>query len=135
MDTTPKRVIYGESNYATIVAKNGYFVDKTAYIAKLEETSNPVFLRPRRFGKSLFCSVLRYYYDLNYATRFSELFGQTRVGQQPTPNHNQFIHHLLFWQSTFPCLCSVAQNLFVGIGPRLTASHPPSALLLSTTNL
>lgn len=86
-----KRVIYGESNYATIVAKNGYFVDKTAYIAKLEGTSNPIFLRPRRFGKSLFCSLLRYYYDLNYADRFAELFEQTWIGQHPTPNHNQYI--------------------------------------------
>ncbi len=86
-----KRVIYGESNYATIVAKNGYFVDKTAYIAKVEATSNPVFLRPRRFGKSLFCSLLRYYYDRNYADKFEELFGGTWIGQHPTPYHNQYI--------------------------------------------
>lgn len=91
----PKRVIYGESNYAAIMRKNGYFVDKTEYIAKLETIENPVFLRPRRIGKSLFCSALRYYYDLNYADSFDELFGQTWIGQHPTPSHNQSI--LLFF--------------------------------------
>jgi hypothetical protein len=90
-----RRVIYGESNYAAIVNKNGYFVDKTEYIAKLESIENPIFLRPRRIGKSLFCSILRYYYDLNYADNFDELFGHTWIGRHPTPGHNQYI--LLFF--------------------------------------
>ena len=54
-----KRVLYSEANYAAIVRDHGYFVDKTAYVAKLERVRNPVFLRPRRFGKSLLCSILR----------------------------------------------------------------------------
>ncbi len=86
-----KRVIYGESNYAALVRENGYFIDKTAYITQLESVKNPVFLRPRRFGKSLFCSILRHYYDINEAERFDELFGGTWIGQQPTPHHNQYI--------------------------------------------
>ena len=93
--TIKRRVIYGESNYAAIVRKDGYFVDKTEYIAKLEAIENPVFLRPRRIGKSMFCSLLRYYYDLNEAAHFDELFGQTWIGQHPTPSHNQYI--LLFF--------------------------------------
>ena len=86
-----KQVLYSSADYAEIVQKNGYFVDKTDYIEKLESVLNPVFLRPRRFGKSLFCSMLRYYYDLNYANRFAEFFGQTWIGQHPTPNRNRFI--------------------------------------------
>ena len=86
-----KRVLYSEANYAAIVRKQGYFVDKTAYIVKLERVENPVFLRPRRFGKSLLCSILRYYYDRNYAAQFAELFGQTWIGQQPTGQQNQYI--------------------------------------------
>jgi len=62
-----KRVVYGNANYADLVQKGGYFVDKTPYIAKLELVENPVYLRPRRFGKSTFCSLLNYYYDLNQA--------------------------------------------------------------------
>ncbi|MCK5517740.1 MAG: AAA family ATPase, partial [Desulfobulbaceae bacterium] len=86
-----KRILYGVANYAEIVRDNGYFGDKTEYIKKLEAVNNPVFLRPRRFGKSLLCSMLRYYYDINFADRFEELFGQTWIGRNPTDNHNQFI--------------------------------------------
>ncbi len=86
-----KRILYSEANYAAIVEKQGYFVDKTPYLAKLEWVANPVFLRPRRFGKSMLCSILRYYYDRNYAEHFSELFGHTWIGQNPTGQQNQYI--------------------------------------------
>jgi len=86
-----KRILYGVANYEEIVREHGYFVDKTEYIAKLEKVNNPVFLRPRRFGKSLLCSILRHYYDLNTADRFEELFGQTWIGQNSTGNQSQFI--------------------------------------------
>lgn len=87
----PKTIPYGIGNYAELVEKNAYFVDKTAYVAQLEAIRNPVFLRPRRFGKSLFCSILRYYYDLNEANRFQELFGHTWIGQHPTGQQNQYM--------------------------------------------
>lgn len=64
---------------------------KTEYIAKLERIRNPVFLRPRRFVKSLLSSILRYYYDCNEAEHFAELFGHTWIGQQPTGQQNQCI--------------------------------------------
>ncbi len=74
---------YGIMNYGEMIQKNGYFIDKTRYIEKLERVQNPVFLRPRRFGKSLFCSMLAYYYDICEAHRFDELFGHTWIGQNP----------------------------------------------------
>ncbi len=86
-----KRVLYSEANYAAIVRENGYFVDKTNYIEKLETVENAVFLRPRRFGKSLLCSMLSYYYDLNHAEQFEELFAHTWIGQNPTGQQNRFI--------------------------------------------
>jgi hypothetical protein len=86
-----KRVLYSEANYAALVRGQGYFVDKTAYLAKLEKVRNPVFLRPRRFGKTLLCSILRYYYDYNQASHFDELFGHTWIGQHPTGQQNQYI--------------------------------------------
>lgn len=88
---TQKLIPYGVANYAEIVRDNHYFVDKTPYIAKLERVKNPVFLRPRRFGKSLFCSLLRYYYDRRYADQFADLFGQTWIGQHPTGKQNQYM--------------------------------------------
>lgn len=78
-------------NYAELVRKNCYFIDKTKYIMELENVQNPVYLRPRRFGKSLFCSMLQYYYDLKEADRFHELFGHTWIGKNPTGNQNSYI--------------------------------------------
>ena len=91
MKKMKKRIVYGEANYAALVRKNGYFVDKTEYIARLELAENPIFLRPRRFGKSLFCSLLWHYYDLNFADRFDELFGHTWIGQHPTGQQGQYV--------------------------------------------
>jgi len=86
-----KQVLYGSANYEEIVQKNGYFVDKTVYIEKLEAILNPVFLRPRRFGKSLFCRMLECYYDINRLDDFERLFGHTYIGQHPTALHNSFL--------------------------------------------
>ena len=65
-----KRIIYAAPNYAELRRDNGYFVDKIEYIAKLAEINNPIFLRPRRFGKSFLCSMLHAYYDLLYKDEF-----------------------------------------------------------------
>ena len=86
-----KQILYAEANYQAIVRRNGYFVDKTAYIEKLEQTNNPLFLRPRRFGKSLLCTMLESYYSILYREQFDELFGHTWIGQNPTHLHNSFI--------------------------------------------
>ncbi|HLC15605.1 MAG TPA: AAA family ATPase [Thermodesulfovibrionia bacterium] len=59
-----KRILYGVADYEELVRDNGYFVDKTHYIEKLELVKNPVFLRPRRFGKSLLCRILECYYNI-----------------------------------------------------------------------
>jgi hypothetical protein len=86
-----RRVLYSEANYPVIVRNKGYFVDKTQYVERLESVANPVFLRPRRFGKTLLCSILRHYYDLNCADEFEELFGHTWIGQHPTGNQNSCV--------------------------------------------
>ncbi|MCP4218948.1 MAG: AAA family ATPase, partial [bacterium] len=92
MSTQPKkRIRYGEANYKSLVLDNGYYVDKTGYIRLMEEYKNPVFLRPRRFGKSLWCTTLKYYYDINEADDFDLLFGHTDIGKNPTPLHNRFM--------------------------------------------
>ena len=83
-----KKIPYAVANYAKIVNEDYFFVDKTRFIHELEKYQIPVFLRPRRFGKSLWCSILECYYDINYADRFERLFGHTDIGRQPTPSHN-----------------------------------------------
>jgi len=92
-----KRVLYGVANYEELVQKNGYFVDKTAYIEKLERIENPVFLRPRRFGKSLLCRILECYYNIRQRGEFEKLFGNTYIGNHPTSLRNAFfVLHLDF---------------------------------------
>jgi hypothetical protein len=86
-----KRILYGNASYKEIVHKNGYFVDKTHYIEKLEDIEDPVFLRPRRFGKSLWCNILECYYAINQKDDFEKLFGPTYIGRNPTPMNNSYI--------------------------------------------
>ncbi len=92
-----KRILYANANYEEIVSENGYFVDKTHYIEKLEKVGNPVFLRPRRFGKSLWCRIMECYYNINQKDDFDRLFGHTWIGAHPTPLRNSFfVLHLDF---------------------------------------
>lgn len=83
-----KTIPYAVANYAELVEDDSYFVDKTHFIPKLEAVKNPVFLRPRRFGKSLWCRILELYYSIQHADAFAQLFGDTYIGQHPTPLHN-----------------------------------------------
>jgi hypothetical protein len=80
----------GVSSFEKLVRKPYVFVDKTPYIEKLENEDYVSFLRPRRFGKSLFLSMLEYYYDILYKDRFEELFGKYYIGQNPTPLANSY---------------------------------------------
>ena len=82
----------GISNYEDIVAEDMIYVDKTMYIEKLEDLADNtvMFLRPRKFGKTLFTSTLECYYDKNKKEQFEELFGKTYIGKNPTPNKNRY---------------------------------------------
>ncbi len=83
---------YGVSNFEEIVRENFVFVDKTHYIERLEKDKEKriSFLRPRRFGKSLFLSVLEYYYDINQKHKLEELFGRYYIGKNPTSLANSY---------------------------------------------
>ena len=87
---TKRRIPYGVINWAKLV-RECLFVDNTSYIQRLEEVDTPVFLRPKRFGKSIVCSMLAHYYDVNLKDRFDELFGKTDIGRNPTPLRNSFL--------------------------------------------
>ena len=59
-----KRLPIGISDFKTLQRSQKYFVDKTMYLPLLEKISNFLFLiRPRRFGKSLFLSMVADYFD------------------------------------------------------------------------
>ncbi len=85
-----RKIPYGVINWAELVHEC-FIVDNTRYIRELELIKTPVFLRPKRFGKSVVCSMLAHYYDIDLKDRFDELFGTTDIGRNPTPLHNSFL--------------------------------------------
>ena len=90
-----KQVPYGVSDFATVMSQNLYYVDKTMFLPELEkQPRNLFFIRPRRFGKSIFLSMLYSYYDCNQKENFEKLFGSLWIGQHPTSL--QGIYQVLF---------------------------------------
>ncbi len=88
-------ILYGVADYAQIRKKNAWFVDRTAKIRDLEDNlediAYAVFLRPRRFGKSLLTSILEAYYDVRYADRFEEFFAGTDISANPTDERGKYL--------------------------------------------
>jgi len=84
-------ILYGVADYAEMRKANAWFVDRTAKIRDLEAIRYAVFLRPRRFGKSLLLSILEAYYDVVYADRFEQLFSGTEIGADPTEERNRYL--------------------------------------------
>jgi hypothetical protein len=82
----PMKLPYGISNFKSLITGGYAYIDKTDYIAKLEEAGKyQILLRPRRFGKSLFLSALEHYYDIRYQADFETLFSTLYIGKHPTP--------------------------------------------------
>jgi hypothetical protein len=87
-----KKIPYGISSYEKIKTDDYYYIDKTKYVEIIENYGSPYqfLLRPRRFGKSLFISMLHSYYDIKAKDQFDQLFGDTYIGKNPTPLKNSF---------------------------------------------
>ena len=87
-----KELPYGISDYEKLIESNCYYIDKTKYIEQLEIPSNSyvMFLRPRKFGKTLFTSTLENYYDVNKKDKFEGLFKDTYIGKNPTEMKNSY---------------------------------------------
>ena len=91
MEQQVKRVPYGVADFAQVIEQNQYYVDKTMFIPELEkQPSNLFFIRPRRFGKSIFLSMLYSYYDCAQSHKFQSLFGILWIGQHPTPLQGKY---------------------------------------------
>jgi len=85
------RFPYGIADFQTIIAEGYFYADRTDRIALIENAGKQLlFLRPRRFGKSLWLSTLENYYDLARADDFERLFGGLKIGQNPTPLRNRY---------------------------------------------
>lgn len=91
MEQQVKQVPYGVADFATVIEQNLYYVDKTMFVPELEkQPRNLFFIRPRRFGKSIFLSMLYSYYDCTQSHKFQSLFGNLWIGQHPTPLQGKY---------------------------------------------
>ncbi|KHO61179.1 ATPase AAA [Thermoanaerobacter sp. YS13] len=88
-----KKIPYGMSNFRAMREEGYLYVDKTMYIEKIENLNSKYlfFIRPRRFGKSLFLSTLENYYDINNEKDFEKLFGDLYIGKKPTKLKNSYM--------------------------------------------
>ena len=91
MEQQVKLLPYGVADFVTVIEQNLYYVDKTMFIPELEkQPRNLFFIRPRRFGKSIFLSMLYSYYDCTQSHKFQSLFGNLWIGQHPTPLQGKY---------------------------------------------
>ena len=86
-----KQIPYGIQDFVQVITQNYYYVDKTMYIPKLEDSHNNLFcIRPRRFGKSVLLSMLHAYYDCRTKDKFQEWFGDLWIGKHPTATQGRY---------------------------------------------
>ena len=88
-----RQIPYGQINFESIIKDNCIYVDKTMYLEKLESSPNfkkVFYLRPGRFGKSLFTNMLDYYYAIDRADKFDTLFNNLYIKDHPTLNKNNY---------------------------------------------
>ncbi len=91
MAATYPRIPYGEADIRRIRLKGWLYVDKTRFLHRLEEESYAFLIRPRRFGKSLWVSVLENYYDRTRADEWHAVFDGTDIGREPTEDRSRYV--------------------------------------------
>ncbi len=92
---------YGISDFETLRQEDYFYIDRTDRIPALENAGHQLlFLRPRRFGKSLLVQMLANYYDIAKKDKFESLFGNLKIAQNPTPKRNQYC--VMVWD--FSCV-------------------------------
>ena len=87
------KIPYGIADFYSLITDRYVYVDRTAHVRTLESLGRALlFVRPRRFGKSLWLKTLRCYYDLALANEHKKLFGRLAIGRDPTPlAHRYFV--------------------------------------------
>ena len=82
---------YGRAYFRGIRMEGCLYVDKTRFLHALEQERFVFFIRPRRFGKTCWLSMLESYYDRNQADDFERVFGGLDIYREPTPNRGRYV--------------------------------------------
>lgn len=92
----------GKQDFATVITKNIFYIDKTRFIREWWENEDDVTLitRPRRFGKTLNMSMLEQFFSLDYADR-GDLFEGLAIWQEESPDGHYKYREL---QGTYPVI-------------------------------
>ena len=114
---------YGISDFYKLITEGYFYVDRTGRLPMIEEAGEQLlFLRPRRFGKTLLLSMLENYYDVAKSDEFETLFGQFAIGQNPTPRHNHYL--VLKWDFSVVAAdgepAAIRQALYDHLNARMT---------------
>ena len=91
MPASYPRIPYGWADFRAIRLEKRLYVDKTRFVHALEEERYVFLIRPRRFGKSCWVSLLDNYYDRRGADEFEAVFGGTDLGSNPTENRHRYV--------------------------------------------
>ena len=93
MDETPinPHVPYGQADFRRIRLNRWLYVDKTRFLRRLEHEHYAFLIRPRRFGKSLWVSLLENYYDRFWTDDFDATFAGTDIGRDPTQERSRYV--------------------------------------------
>ena len=91
MPKSHPRIPYGEADFRRIRLNGWLYVDKTRFLRRLEDERYVFLIRPRRFGKSLWVSILENYYDRRWAPEFEAVFGGTDIGRDPTEERHRYV--------------------------------------------
>ncbi len=82
---------YGWADFRAMRLERRLYVDKTRFLRPLEDERFVFLIRPRRFGKSCWLSLLENYYDRKWASEFEQVFGTLDIGRNPTENRHSFV--------------------------------------------
>ena len=88
-----KKIPYGLSDFKRLKTENYFFIDKTKYLEIIENYNSNylMFLRPRRFGKSLFIAILEAYYDIYFKDEFETIFKDTYILNNQTKEASSYM--------------------------------------------
>ena len=118
-----KRLAIGIDDFRKIIKEDCYYVDKTKFIADvLQDASNvKLFTRPRRFGKTLNMSMLKYFFDVRESEENRELFNGLDIekskyideqGKYPTILISLKSIKYETWEESLEQLKSLISNLY-----------------------